>query len=258
MDIVLLGSGRVATQLGRAFKMAGQTIVQVWSRNLEHAKELADTVASEAISDLDDINRSADLYIIAVKDSAILELASALDIGDNLIVHTSGSTSIQALDGVSSHTGVFYPLQTFSKNKAVDFRSVPIAIEASNPEDLAAIRAIADRLSERVTELDSAQRKALHVAAVFACNFTNHLMAISQQLLKSENLDFDLLRPLIAETAGKVQQYDPETVQTGPAIRGESEIIHAHLEMLQENPEWHELYKQLSQSIVNLHKQSRG
>jgi predicted short-subunit dehydrogenase-like oxidoreductase (DUF2520 family) len=258
MDIVLLGSGNVATQLGRAFKMAGQTIVQVWSRDIEHAKELADTVASEAISDIDDINRSADLYIIAVKDNAIQELAATLNIGDKLIVHTSGSTPIQALEGVSSHTGVFYPLQTFSKNKSVDFRSVPIAIEASNPEDLAAIRAIADRLSERVTELNSAQRKALHVAAVFACNFTNHLMAISQQLLEAENLEFDLLRPLIAETAAKVQQYDPETVQTGPAIRGESEIISTHLEMLQEKPDWQELYKQLSQSIVNLHQQSRG
>lgn len=258
MDIVLLGSGKVATQLGRAFKMAGQTIVQVWSRNIEHAKELADTVASEAISDIDDINQSADMYIIAVKDNAIRELALTLNIGDKLIVHTSGSTSIHALDGVSSHTGVFYPLQTFSRNKAVDFRSVPIAIEASSPEDLAAIRAIADRLSERVIELSSAQRKTLHVAAVFACNFTNHLMAISQELLEAESLEFDLLRPLIAETAEKVQLSDPETVQSGPAIRGESEIINSHLKMLEEKPELQELYKLLSQSIVNLHKQPRG
>lgn len=258
MNIVLLGSGNVATQLGRAFKMAGQTIAQVWSRDIEHAKELADTVASEAISDIDDLDLTADLYIIAVKDNAIRELASTLNIGDKLIVHTSGSTSIEALEGVSNHIGVFYPLQTFSKNKAVDFRGVPIAIEASNPDDLAAIRAIADRLSERVTELSSAQRKALHVAAVFACNFTNHLMAISQQLLEAENLEFDLLRPLIAETAGKVQLSDPETVQTGPAVRGETEIISSHLNMLEEKPELQELYRQLSQSIVNLHKHPRG
>ena len=258
MNIVLLGSGNVATHLGRAFKMAGQTIVQVWSRDIEHAKELADTLASEAISDMDDINRSADLYIIAVKDDVISEVSSKLKIGDKLIVHTSGSTSLQALDGVSSHTGVFYPLQTFSKNKAVDFRQVPIAIEAGNPEDLAAIRAIADRLSERVTELSSTQRKALHIAAVFACNFTNHLVAISQQLLEAENLDFDLLRPLIAETADKVQLYDPETVQTGPALREDTQIINSHLEMLQGRPELQELYKKLSQSIVNFHKQPRG
>ncbi len=258
MNIVLLGSGNVATQLGRAFKMAGQTIVQVWSRDIEHAKELADAVASEAITDIDDIDLSADLYIISIKDNAIGELAAKLNMGDKLIVHTSGSTSIHALDGVSTHTGVFYPLQTFSKNKAVDFRSVPIAIEANNPEDLAAIRAIADRLSERVTELSSAQRKALHVAAVFACNFTNHLMSVSQGLLEAEKLEFDLLRPLIAETLAKVQLYDPETVQTGPAVRGDDEIISSHLKMLEKKPELQKLYKLLSQSIVNLHKHPRG
>jgi len=258
MNIVLLGSGNVATHLGRAFKLAGQSIVQVWSRDIEHAKELADTLASEAISDLDDIDRSADFYIISVKDDAIRDLASKLKIGDKLVVHTSGSTGLEALEGVSSHTGVFYPLQTFSKNGAVDFRQVPIAIEASNPEDVALIRAIADRLSERVTELSSAQRKALHVAAVFACNFANHLFAIAQELLETENLDFDLIRPLIAETAQKIQLNDPETMQTGPALREDMEIINSHLEMLDDKPELQELYKKLSQSIVNLHQQSRG
>lgn len=258
MNIVLLGSGNVATHLGRAFKLAGQTIVQVWSRDIEHAKELADTLASEAISDMEDINRSADLYIIAIKDDAIRDVASKLKIDDKLIVHTSGSTGLEVLDGVSSHIGVFYPLQTFSKNKAVDFRQIPIAIEASTPEDVAVIRAIADRLSERVTELSSAQRKALHVAAVFACNFTNHLFAIAQELLEAENLDFDLIRPLIAETATKIQLNDPATVQTGPALREDNEIINSHLEMLHDKPELQELYKRLSQDIVNLHKQSRG
>lgn len=258
MNIVLLGSGNVATHLGRAFKMAGQTIVQVWSRELKHAKELADTLASEAVADMDDINRFADLYIIAVKDDAIQDVASKLKIGDKLIVHTSGSTDLKVLEAVSAHTGVFYPLQTFSKNKAVDFRQVPIAIEAGNTEDLAAIKAIADRLSEKVIELSSEQRKALHVAAVFACNFTNHLFAISQQILKAENLDFDLLRPLIAETTLKVQLNDPETVQTGPAVREDGEIISSHLEMLQNKPDLQALYERLSQSIVNLHKEPRG
>ncbi len=135
---------------------------------------------------------------------------------------------------------------------------MPIAIEASNPEDLAAIRAIADRLSEKVTQLSSAQRKALHVAAVFACNFTNHLFAISQELLEANNLDFDLIRPLIAETADKVQLYDPKAVQTGPALREDTEIINSHLDMLRDKPELEELYRKLSQSIVNLHKQPPG
>lgn len=258
MNIVLLGSGNVATHLGRAFKLAGQSIVQVWSLDIEHAKELADTLASEAISDLDDINRAADLYIISVKDDAISEVASMLKMGDKLIVHTSGSTGLEALEGVSSRIGVFYPLQTFSKSKSVDFRQIPIAIEASNSEDAAVIRSIADRLSERVIELNSSQRRALHVAAVFACNFTNHLFAIAQGLLEAEKLDFDLVRPLIAETAEKIQLNDPESVQTGPALREDHEIILSHLDMLRDKPELKELYERLSQSIVNLHKQSRG
>ncbi len=258
MNIVLLGSGNVATHLGRAFKMAGQTIVQVWSRDIDHAKELADTIGSEAVSDFDDLNTSADLYIIAVNDDAIKSVAGQLRVGEKLIVHTSGSTSLDALEGVSSHIGVFYPLQTFSKNKAVDFRQIPIAIEANNDEDLAAIRSIADRLSERVTELNSAQRKALHVAAVFACNFTNHLFALSQELLEANKLDFDLIRPLIAETVGKIILNDPISVQTGPAVRNDLAIVNSHLEMLKDQPEMYEIYEKLSQSIVNLHKQPRG
>lgn len=258
MNIVILGSGNVATHLGRAFKMAGQTIVQVWSRNIDHAKELADTIGSEAISDIDDLNTSADLYIISVSDDAIRSVASQLKIGDKLIVHTSGSTPLDVLEGVSGRTGVLYPLQTFSKNKAVDFRQVPIAIEANNAEDIAAIRSIADRLSERVLELNSSQRRALHVAAVFACNFTNHLYALSQELLEANKLDFDFIRPLIAETAAKINLNDPKSVQTGPAVRNDLAIIHSHLEMLKDQPEMYELYDKLSQSIVNLHKQSQG
>ncbi|WP_276348168.1 Rossmann-like and DUF2520 domain-containing protein [Daejeonella sp. JGW-45] len=258
MNIVILGSGNVATHLGRAFKMAGQSIVQVWSRNIDHAKELADTIGSEAVSDIDDLYTSADLYIIAVSDDAIRSVARQLKVGDKLIVHTSGSTPLEALDGVSEHTGVFYPLQTFSSNKAVDFRQIPIAIEANTPEDLAVIRSIADRLSERVKELNSSQRKALHVAAVLACNFTNHLYALSQELLEANNLDFDLIRPLIAETAGKINLNEPKAVQTGPAIRNDRGIIKSHLEMLKDQPDVYEIYEKLSQSIVNLHKRSQG
>lgn len=258
MNIVLLGSGNVATHLGRAFKMAGQTIVQVWSRDIDHARELADTLAAEAVAEIDDVDRSADLYIISVKDEAIQNVAANLRIGDKLIVHTSGSTGLEVLAVASSRIGVFYPLQTFSKSKAVDFRQIPIAIEANSPEDSAVIRAIADRLSEKVIELNSGERKTLHVAAVFACNFTNHLFAISQELLKANNLDFDLLRPLIAETAAKIQLNDPEKVQTGPAVRQDHETIHSHIEMLRGNPEIMEIYKQLSQSIVNLHQRSEG
>ncbi len=255
MKIVLLGSGNVATQLGRSFKMAGQDIVQVWSKNKEHAEELAGSLASQSITDLSEISLSADLYIIAVKDDAIKGLVASLSLQDQLIVHTSGSTGLDVLNGVSSKTGVFYPLQTFSKNKAVDFRQIPIVIEGNTSEVTEIIRAIADRLSEKVIELNSIQRKTLHVAAVFVSNFSNHLYALSREILKGQGLDFDLLKPLIAETAEKIKTNDPASVQTGPAIRQDDTIIKAHLQLLQPKPHLQELYSKLSQSIVNLNKQ---
>lgn len=258
MNIVLLGSGNVATHLGRAFKMAGQTITQVWSRDLDHARELADTLAAEPISDMFDLDREADLYLIAINDEAIGEIAVELKIPDKLIVHTSGSTGLNVLEGISSRTGVFYPLQTFSKVYAVDFRQIPIAIEGNTDEVTLMIRSIADRLSEKVIELSSEQRKSLHVAAVFACNFTNHLFALSQELLEEQNLNFDLIRPLIEETVNKIKINDPVSVQTGPAIRKDQNTIQAHLDLLHEKPELMELYQRLSQSIVNLQQRSEG
>lgn len=258
MNIVLIGSGNVATQLGRAFKLAGQDISQVWSRNIDHALELADNLAATAISDFDNLDRTADLYIISVKDEAINTLSRELKLSDKLIVHTSGSTDINVLDGSSSKFGVLYPLQTFSKTKSVEFRQIPFAIEGNTPEVTATIHAIADRLSERVMELSSEQRKSLHIAAVFACNFSNHLYVLAQELLKNQNLDFDLLRPLISETAGKVQLNDPMIMQTGPASRDDQETMNAHLELLKNNPEIQDIYKKLSQSIVNLHVHSKG
>ncbi len=258
MNIVILGSGNIATHLGRAFKMAGQEISQVWSRDITRANALADTLAAEAIDNMFDLDRSADLFIIAVKDIAIREIALELKLSDQVLVHTSGSTGLSALEGASSKIGVFYPLQTFSKIKSIDFRQIPIIIEANSPEVLASIRAIADRLSEKVIELNSEQRKTLHVAAVFACNFTNHLFGLAQELLEEKGLDYELLKPLIEETLSKIEMNDPVSVQTGPAIRNDQVTIQAHLELLKHNPALSELYTKLSQSIVNLHKRSQG
>lgn len=249
-----MGSGNVATHLGRAFKMAGQNIAQVWSRTPENAYELADSLGAKSVQNLAEITTKADLYILAVKDDAIREVAEKLSLQDQLVVHTSGSTDLDVLQGISERIGVFYPLQTFSKSKAVDFRQIPIAVEGNNPEVALAIHAIADRLSERVIDLDSNQRRILHVGAVLACNFTNHMYVLAEQLLKDGGLDFNLLRPLIAETALKIQLEDPAIVQTGPAIRHDQNIIDRHLELLKNNLELQELYAKLSQSIINYHK----
>jgi predicted short-subunit dehydrogenase-like oxidoreductase (DUF2520 family) len=149
-------------------------------------------------------------------------------------------------------------LQTFSKSKAIDFRQIPIAIEGNSSEVTSTIHAIADRLSEKVIELSSEQRKALHIAAVFACNFTNHLYALSKRLLTDQQLEFDLLTPLINETVTKALLNDPITMQTGPAVRGDQSTINAHLDLLNDKPELKELYQKLSQSIVNLQALSHG
>lgn len=258
MNIVILGSGNIATHLGRAFKMAGQTISQVWSRDITKASALADTLAAQPIDSMLDLDRTADLFIIAVNDEAIRKIAIELKLSDQLLLHTSGSTGLSALEGASTKIGVFYPLQTFSKIKSIDFRNIPIIIEANVPEVLAIIRAIADRLSEKVIELNSEQRKTLHIGAVFACNFTNHLFGLAQELLEEKGLDYELLKPLIEETLNKIEMNSPVSVQTGPAIREDQATIQAHLELLKHNPDLSELYIKLSQSIVNLHKRSQG
>lgn len=256
MKIVLLGSGNVATHLGRAFKMAGQSIVQVWSRQPQNAQELADSVGAAVALSLEEVVTDADLYILAVKDDAIRTVAEGLELDEQLIVHTSGSAGMDVLENISKKIGVFYPLQTFSKSKAVDFRQVPIAVEGNTPEVTQTIRAIADRLSEKVILLDSLQRRTLHAGAVFACNFTNHMYTLARHLLDGCDLPFDLLRPLIAETAAKIQHNDPATVQTGPAIRHDQQTMDAHLDLLQRDPALKELYRMLSQSIINYHSQA--
>ncbi len=255
MKIVLLGSGNLATQLGRALKMAGQNILQVWSRQPENAFQLADLLHVPVAKSLGEIDRTADLYIIAVTDDAIAEVATSLNITDKIIVHTSGSTDLSILEKTSNRVGVFYPLQTFTKNKSVDFRQIPIGIEANTPEVLHAIRSLAERLSENVIEMDSHKRRTLHIAAVFACNFTNHLWVLAHELLKNSSQDFSLLRPLIAETAANVQLANPTVLQTGPAARNDEEVLRKHLSLLESNPPLHELYQKLSQSIVKFNKQ---
>jgi predicted short-subunit dehydrogenase-like oxidoreductase (DUF2520 family) len=254
MEIVLLGSGNIATHLGKALKMAGQDIVQVWSRSIEKATELADAVGANAVADLSEITSSADLYILAINDDAILSVAQQLRISKGLLVHTSGTTGLEILDGIAEKTGVFYPVQTFSKTKAVDLRQVPIAVEGSTAELTDFLHSLASRLSEKVFEMNSLQRRTLHAAAVFACNFTNHMYVLANDLLKDQALSFDLLRPLIAETALKIQSSDPLSVQTGPAVRKDQSTMDKHLQLLSAKPSMAELYEMLSQSIINYQK----
>lgn len=254
MKIVILGSGNVATHLAKALKAIGEELLQVYSPNLIHAKLLADAVNAQAIDALDKITIQADLYIISVKDDAIEDVASALSKVDGLVVHTSGTTSIDSLSMHVKNSGVFYPLQTFSRDKSVSFSTIPLCVEAKGENDLQLLRTLGSKLSTKVYELDGEKRKILHLAAVFACNFPNHLYNLASQILSKNNLDFDLIRPLIAETADKVMNDLPANVQTGPAVRQDKNTMNKHVIMLADLPELQEIYQTLSNSIKITHK----
>jgi predicted short-subunit dehydrogenase-like oxidoreductase (DUF2520 family) len=253
MKIVCIGSGNVATHLAIAFKAMGAELVQVWSQDRRNAEILAALTKARAILSWEQLDLSADLYVIAVKDDAIPLVAEHLNNVKGIVVHTSGATAMTALSGMGSGYGVLYPLQTFSKSKAVDLSNVPFCIEGDRQETLEKISAIAHLLSRQVAEVSSEQRKILHLAAVFACNFTNHLYHLSSQLLEKHQLKFDLLKPLITETAQKIQHAQPFDVQTGPAVRDDQETMRKHLELLEGLPELQQLYETLSNSIKKTH-----
>ncbi|MVN20349.1 Rossmann-like and DUF2520 domain-containing protein [Mucilaginibacter arboris] len=254
MRITLIGSGNVATHLGAALKNAGHQIVQVWSRNLQNAALLAYHVKAEPIDRLDAIHADTDLIIISVKDDAVEDVASFINIKNVLVVHTSGAVSMQTLEKHFIDCGVFYPLQTFSKSQEIDFRSVPLCIESTDKNSTEILFELGRTISNQVTYIDSAQRKTLHLAAVFACNFPNYLYSIATKLLQEQQMDFSLIKPLILETALKVQEFLPEEVQTGPAIRGDEQTMAAHLSLLEQNPELQEIYRMLSQDIIKMAK----
>lgn len=249
MKVVCIGSGNVATHFSTAFVAAGYELVQVWSKNQDHAVLLADQVGAKGISVPAYIDLHADLYLIAIKDDAIPEMVQVLAEVNGLVVHTSGATDLDVFPASMKNYGVLYPLQTFSRTKALDFSKVPLCLEAKNEMVLSVLKKIALSLSPLVYEVNSAQRRILHLAAVFACNFSNHLYAIGQDILEKNQLDFEILRPLIMETAEKVQHAFPRDVQTGPAIRNDEQTLSKHKELLTGMPELQDLYETLSKSI---------
>ncbi|MGQ0828300.1 MAG: Rossmann-like and DUF2520 domain-containing protein [Bacteroidota bacterium] len=249
--IVLIGAGNVATHLGMALKKSKHTILQVYSHTKKSSDKLSSLLNTDAINDLKEIDPNADVYIIAIKDDSIIDVIKKLKLQDKIVVHTSGSTSIDVLKNASENYGVFYPLQTFSKIKKVGFKNIPICLEANNNRTYKTLFSLAKSISDNIQKVDSVQRKALHVAAVFACNFSNHLYAVAEQILKKNKLPFDILKPLIEETADKIKNNSPIKMQTGPAVRGDKKIMDAHLKMLAGHKEYQKLYKLLSQSIDN-------
>lgn len=254
MKVALVGSGNVATHIGLALNAAGIRVLQVWSRQIEHAKVLAAQIAANPISNLEEIDQTADFCIVAVKDDAISVVAEELSGFKGIIVHTSGAVDLTVFNGLFDNYGVCYPLQTFSIAKQVAFSTIPICVEANNEETLDGIETLARKLSKNVVEVNSEKRKILHLAAVFACNFTNHLYALASDLLQDNGLAFDFIKPLILETAEKVQYALPADVQTGPAIRNDQQTLKKHEELLLKQPQLLNIYQTLSDSIKKTKK----
>ena len=253
MQIVIIGAGNMATQLGRAFREKDFPIVQVYSRTLSAAEALGKELQTDYTNQLQQIVSDADLYIFSVKDTALPSLLQSFPAVGGLWAHTAGSLPIDIFkDSAATRYGVFYPLQTFSKNRKISFERIPIFTEANNPADQELLEQIAGSLSNQVIPLSSEKRKYLHLAAVFACNFTNHLYDIAAQILESQDIDWKVLLPLIEETAAKVQALSPGEAQTGPAVRKDVSVIEKHLGMLEDDLGKWEIYRGLSRSICHL------
>ena len=248
IKVVILGGGNLAYHLTNIFlENNAVNLVQVYNRDFNKIQYLKGK--SLITNNLFDIVE-ADIYFIVVADKAIAEVTAQLKFKDKLVVHTSGSVALSDLD---SHTrkGVFYLLQSFSKEVAVDFSTIPICIEASNEADLKLLKKLALSLSDKCYAFDSNQRKNLHMAAVFVNNFVNHLYAIGNTICGDNNIPFDVLLPLIEETAKKVAKLHPLDAQTGPAKRNDTATIEKHLALLSKNQQ--EIYTLLSKSIANTH-----
>lgn len=248
--IVLIGAGNVAHALAPALLKAGLNLCQIYSRTIESAGELGQKTGITYTADAYAIYPDGDIYIFCVSDDALVPLLKTLALNpDALLLHTSGSLPMQVLKPFAKRFGVLYPLQTFTKKRDLDFAEIPLCIEAVNHETMKEVKALAELLSHRVCEISSEKRKTLHLAAVFANNFVNHLYRISGRILEEEGLDFSLLRPLIFETAHKVMTLSPELAQTGPAKRGDEGILAMHKTLLKNDSKLLNLYTLLSDSI---------
>lgn len=251
MKIIMIGAGNLATNLAAALLAVGHDILQVYSRTMQSAQALATIAGGAAVTDIGQVRSDADLYILSVKDDALPLLIPELCRGkeEKLFLHTAGSVPMNVFQGMARHYGVLYPMQTFSKQKLVNFDNIPCFVEGCGEEETQAIEALAGELTHRVYRLSSADRKYLHLSAVFACNFVNHCYAVSEKILGKHGIPFDVMLPLIDETASKVHHLDPVTAQTGPAVRFDETVIRNQSQLLRDNPLLKDIYERMSMSI---------
>lgn len=248
--VVIIGSGNVAEALALSFRFTAYRIVQIFARNKERGGALAEQTGSSYESRPEKL-APADIYIISVADKAIREVSESLAFKDAVVVHTSASSGMDELSPRIKNRGILYPLQTFTAGRKTAFENIPFFIEASDPSTYASIEELASSLSALVYPSDAAMRRNLHVAAVFVCNFVNHMYVIGEGLMKEHNLDFGVLKPLIAETAQKVlENSSPTALQTGPAVREDSSTLERHLSLLADHPDLQQLYRAITDHII--------
>ena len=249
--IAILGSGNVAWHLARALEDAGHYITDIYSRRLSSGRELARQLYdTRVVSKLDLSKSEAEIYLMAISDDSIEEVASRLRIpAYGIVAHTSGTQPMEIMSDYHENIGIFYPLQTFSKGIAVDLREVPICIEAKHPSTEKTLISLGKSISKEVYSVYSEDRKILHIAAVFACNFSNHMLTLSEEILEDHQIDFQMLHPLIVETINKALSVGPQDAQTGPASRGDEETIKKHLKALRYKPAYRKIYKLLTENL---------
>ena len=251
LSVSFIGSGNVASKLAEALFNANIKISKIYSNTFNNAKTLANKVNATAISKISTFDKNTDIIIISISDKSLYTIDYKQLPANSLICHTSGSVDMQLLNNCKNH-GIFYPLQTFSKHTDIDISNIPFCLEASSEENLNTLWTLAKSLSSNVQKINSQQRKKLHLSAVFACNFTNAMYSIAEDLLAESELDFDILRPLIEETAKKALGNSPHQIQTGPAIRNDDTIMNKHIEELNHSPKYATLYSLMSDIISEI------
>lgn len=250
LKIVLIGAGNIATHLGQELKTKGNTIVQIYSRTINSAKVLGEKLDCNYTNVKSEIVTEADLYLIALSDNAIESFVSDFNFNNKLVVHTSGSISIDIFKNIST-CGVLYPLQTFTKGRSLNFKEIPFFIEANTELGIKALKSLAQQLSDNVSYCDSEQRKYIHLAAVFVSNFTNHLISVADNIMDRNNISHEIFGPLLKETISKAGSISAIKSQTGPAHRNDVDIMNSHMDLLSFNPQFQKIYKELSNSIIS-------
>jgi predicted short-subunit dehydrogenase-like oxidoreductase (DUF2520 family) len=253
LRIVIIGTGNVATILGKRFLAADHEIVQVCGRNPLHAGELADVLSTTFSTDLKHPDPSADIYVLTVTDTAIASVAAELRLDKKLVVHTAGAVSKDVLSACSKNYGVLYPLQSL-RSELHELPDIPFVVDGNTEDDLAMITEFANSISNQVQQAGDEQRLKMHVAAVMVSNFTNHLYALAKSYCLQEKVDFNMLLPLISAVAERIYEYEPAAIQTGPALRNDEATIQKHLALLQHHPSLKVMYTLFTESIRKMYK----